>query len=190
MNWDSETIVNFPTVTASKWQSWHLNLIVWLQSSKSQHFILSTGHPKEADTSPARKTLICLISRATQLPTLPSKRSPPGHFLCEGMGIYLTSECRAPLHQPWPHGFAFRLFIPLGQVRQSPSQATRTNLIKFKWGLLRGPDRRSCVELNNWVVRRFFFYFAFFVVGFFWGVLFCFPRVSKDDPDTFHKAVF
>lgn len=41
--------------------------------------------------------------------------------------------------------------------------------------LLRRPDRRSCVELNNWVVWRFFFFsFAFLVVGFFWGFCFVF----------------
>lgn len=130
-----------------------------------------------------------LALRQPNFLTLPSKGYSPVHFVCKGMGIYLTWEYCALPYQQWPHGACRQAFHPLPAGLASSSQATWTNLIKFKRVLLPRPDRHSCVQLNNWVVQTFFF-FAFLVVGFFWGVLFCFLWVSKDDPDTFHKAVF
>ena len=75
------------------------------------------------------KALICLASWATQLPMLSTKCSPQGLFLCEGMGIYLISECRAPPYQQWPHGVCLQAFHPVqaGPAEQFTGDTDKLN---------------------------------------------------------------
>lgn len=75
---------------------------------------LSTRPPEGADMLLLGKVLLCLCPRATQLLSSLQKVTPPppGHFMCEGMGIYLTSECWALAYQQWPHGACLQAFHP------------------------------------------------------------------------------
>ena len=128
-NRDSERLVNFSKVTASKWQSLHLNLVVWLRNSKGQAFSTSAPGLQRGGQVAGGKSSHLSLPSGHPTSNAPLKRLSPRVFYVQGDGHLSNFRMLGPslstmASQGLPSGFSS---IPAGLAEQFTGYMDKLN---------------------------------------------------------------